>query len=74
MSDPRWAWMAEYETAEALVGAAQAAHAAGYRHAETYAPYPVEGLAEAVDFEHSRIPTLVLIGNLVGGTKNYLLQ
>jgi len=74
MSDPRWAWMAEYETAEALVAAAQAAHDAGYRHAEAYAPYPVEGLAEAVGFKHSRIPALVLIGGLVGGAGGYLLQ
>lgn len=74
MSDPRWAWMAEYETAEALVAAAQAAHDAGYRHAEAYAPYPVEGLAEAVGFEHSRIPALVLIGGVVGGAGGYLLQ
>jgi len=74
MSDHRWAWMAEYETAEALVAAAQAAHDAGYRHAEAYAPYPVEGLAEAVGFEHSRIPALVLIGGIVGGAIGYLLQ
>ena len=74
MSDPRWAWMAEYETAEALVAAAQAAHDAGYRHAEAYAPYPVEGLAEAVGFEHSRIPALVLIGGVVGGAGGYFLQ
>jgi len=74
MSDPRWAWMAEYATAEALLAAAQAAHDAGYRHAEAYAPYPVEGLAEAVGFRHSRIPALVLIGGIVGGAGGYLLQ
>ena len=74
MSDPRWALMAEYETAEALVAAAQAAHDAGYCHAEAYAPYPVEGLAEAVGFEHSRIPALVLIGAVIGGAGGYFLQ
>jgi hypothetical protein len=74
MSDPRWALMAEYETAEALVAAAQAAHDAGYRHAEAYAPYAVEGLAEAVGFERSRIPALVLVGGIVGGAGGYLLQ
>ena len=72
--DPRWALMAEYETAEALVAAAQAAHDAGYRLAEAYAPYPVEGLAEAVGFERSRIPALVLIGGLVGGAGGYFMQ
>jgi hypothetical protein len=74
MTDPRWALMAEYETPEALVAAAQAAHDAGYRHAEAYAPYPVEGLAEAVGFRRSRIPALVLAGGLVGGACGYFLQ
>ena len=72
--DPRWGLMAEYETAEALVCAARAAHDAGYRRAEAYAPYPVEGLAEAVGFRHSRIPGLVLIGGLVGGAGGYFMQ
>jgi hypothetical protein len=74
MIDSRWALMAEYETAEALVAAAQAAHDAGYRHAEAYAPYAIEGLAEAVGFEHSRIPALVLVGGLLGGVGGYFLQ
>jgi hypothetical protein len=74
MHDPRWALMAEYETAEALVAAAQAAHDAGYRQAEAYAPYPVEGLAEAVGFGHSRLPALVFIGGLLGGAGGYFLQ
>jgi hypothetical protein len=66
--------MAEYETAEALVAAAQAAHDAGYRRAEAYSPYPIEGLAEAVGFEHSRLPALVLVGGLVGGAGGYFMQ
>ncbi len=74
MSDPRWALMAEYETPEALVAAAQAAHDAGYRHAEAYAPFPIEGLAEAVGFRRSRIPALVLAGGLAGGAGGYFLQ
>jgi hypothetical protein len=74
MRHPHWALMAEYETAEALVAAAQAAHDAGYRHAEAYAPYPVEGLAEAVGFRRSRIPALVFAGGLAGGAGGYFLQ
>ena len=73
-SDPRWALMAEYETPEALVAAAQAAHDAGYRRAEAYAPYAIEGLAEAVGFRHSRIPALTLAGGLAGGVGGYVLQ
>jgi len=74
MSDDRWALMAEYETAEALVAAAQAAHDAGFRAIEAYAPYHVEGLAEAVGFHRSRLPAVVLAGGLVGGLGGYFLQ
>ncbi|HEY8975360.1 MAG TPA: DUF3341 domain-containing protein [Burkholderiaceae bacterium] len=74
MSDPRWALMAEYETAEALVAAAQAAHDAGFRAIEAYAPFHVEGLAEAVGFERSRLPAVVLAGGLLGGLGGYFLQ
>ena len=52
--------MAEYATAEELVAAAQAARDAGYLYAEAYAPYAVEGLAEALGFRGSRIPAITL--------------
>ena len=74
MTDPRWALMAEYETPEALVAAAQAAHDAGYRRAEAYAPYAIEGLAEALGFRRSRIPALTLAGGVLGGAGGYALQ
>jgi hypothetical protein len=69
-----WALMAEYATAEALVAAARAAHDAGYRDAEAYAPYAVEGLAEALGFHRSRIPAITLAGGLVGGLAGYFMQ
>jgi hypothetical protein len=72
--DPRWALMAEYATAEALVAAAGSAHAAGYRRAEAYAPYAVEGLAEALGFTRSRIPAITLAGGIVGGVGGYFMQ
>lgn len=72
--DPRWALMAEYESAEALVAAAQAAHDAGYRHAEAYSPYAIEGLAEALGARRSRIPAFTLVGAIMGGLGGYFLQ
>jgi hypothetical protein len=74
MSDARWALMAEYETAEALVAAAQSAHDAGFRAIEAYAPYHVEGLAEAVGFHRSRLPAVVLACAIAGGLGGYFLQ
>ncbi len=72
--DDGWALMAEYETAEALVLAAQAAYDKGYRHAEAYAPYAVEGLAEALGHRRSRIPAITFAGGLVGGLGGYFMQ
>jgi hypothetical protein len=69
-----WALMAEYATAEALVAAAQAAHDAGYRSAEAYAPYHVPGLAEALGFARSRVPAITFAGALAGGIGGYFLQ
>ena len=72
--DPRWALMAEYEGAEALVAAAQAAHDAGHRRAEAYAPFHVEGLAEALGHRGSRIPAIVLAAGIGGGASGFFLQ
>jgi hypothetical protein len=69
-----WGLMAEYESAEALVAAAQAAHAAGYCYAEAYAPYAVPGLAEALGFRRSRMPLITFLGGLVGGLGGYFMQ
>jgi hypothetical protein len=69
-----WGLMAEYATAEELVAAAQAAHDAGYLHAEAYAPYAVEGLAEALGFRRGHIPAITLAGGLVGGLGGYFMQ
>jgi len=69
-----WGLMAEYATAEALVAAARAAHDAGYLLAEAYAPYPVEGLAQALGFARSRVPAITFAGGLLGGLCGYFLQ
>jgi hypothetical protein len=66
--------MAEYATAEALVAAAQAAHDAGYLYAEAYAPYQIEGLADALGFTRSRVPAITFAGGLFGGIVGYFLQ
>jgi len=69
-----WGLMAEYATAEALVDAAQAAHDAGYLLAEAYAPYPVEGLAQALGFARGRVPAATFAGGLLGGLGGYAMQ
>jgi hypothetical protein len=66
--------MAEFDTPEALLEAAQRAYDAGYRRMDAYSPFPVDGLAEAVGFRHTRLPLIVLIGGILGGIGGFWLQ
>jgi ActD protein len=69
-----YGWLAEFKTAEDLLEAAKRARAAGYRRIEAYAPFPVEGLVEAVGSYQDRVPLLTLIGGVLGGTGGYFMQ
>jgi hypothetical protein len=69
-----WGLAAEFASADALLDAARMAHAAGYVHAEAYAPFPVDGLAEALGFRRSRVASWTMGGAIAGGLLGYLMQ
>jgi hypothetical protein len=66
--------MAEFEEPERLVAAARRAREAGYQRVRAYSPYAVEGLAEALRQNRTRLPLIVLCGGVIGGSAGYLLQ
>ena len=66
--------MAEFETPEQILHAAQRARAEGYRRMDGYSPFPVEGLSEAVGFGHSKLSWIVLCGGLMGCCGGFFLQ
>jgi hypothetical protein len=66
--------MAEFETPTELVEATRAAYAAGYRKMDAYSPYPIEEASEALGFHKSRVPLVVLIGGILGGSSGFALQ
>ncbi|HZZ71974.1 MAG TPA: DUF3341 domain-containing protein [Pirellulales bacterium] len=66
--------VAEFEQADELVDAARAARQAGYRRLDAYTPFHVEELDEALEFHHTRIPLVVLIGGIVGGLTGFFMQ
>ena len=66
--------MAEFGTAEQLLEAAHRTHNAGYRRIDAFAPFPIEGLADAIGFRRTRLPLVVLIGGLIGGATGFSLQ
>ena len=69
-----WGLLAEFTTPEALLEAARRAYEDGYRRLDAYTPFPVEGLAESIGFTRNRIPTLVLVGGLLGAATAYLMM
>lgn len=66
--------MAEFETATALVAAANKTREAGYVDVDAYSPIPIEELHHAIGFKHTKLPLLVLIGGLLGGTGGFSLE
>ncbi|HXF06897.1 MAG TPA: DUF3341 domain-containing protein [Blastocatellia bacterium] len=71
---PIYGLMAEFDTPDDILRAARAAFEAGYRKMDAYSPFPVEGLADALGFRHTRLPLVVLIGGVIGGLGGFLLQ
>ena len=74
MSGDPWGVMAEFAGADALLEAARRTREAGYTRLEAYAPFPVEGLAEAIGCRPTRVPLATLVGALAGGAGAYLMQ
>ena len=71
---PIYGLMAEFKTPEELLEAAHRTHEAGYRRIDAFAPFPIEGLAEAVGFHHTWLPLIVLLGGIIGGCAGFGLQ
>ncbi|MCU0492681.1 MAG: DUF3341 domain-containing protein [Chloroflexaceae bacterium] len=66
--------VAEFETSDQLLAAARATKDAGYRKVESYTPFAVEGLNEALGQRKTRLPWLVLVGGLLGAATGFLMQ
>ena len=75
MSDEQtvYALLAEFREPGDLVAAATEC-SKRHRDIDAYAPYPVEGLPEAIGFRLNRVPLFALIGGISGGAAMYLLQ
>jgi hypothetical protein len=66
--------MAEYVDAQSVLEATRRAYQAGYRHMDAYAPYPVEGLPQALGLPRTRVPFVVLMGAIAGGCIGFFMQ
>ncbi len=71
---PIYGLMAEFENAEELLEAARHTRQAGYTRLDAFTPFPMEGLADAVGFEKTRVPLATFIGGLIGCCGGFFLQ
>jgi Protein of unknown function (DUF3341) len=71
---PIYGLLAEFETPDELLAAAQRTQQEGYRRTDAFTPMPVEGLADAVGFHRTSLPLIVLIGGLFGCLGGFFLQ
>ena len=66
--------LAEFDTADELLAASEAAYAAGYRCMDAYAPFPVHGLSEAIGCKKTWVPFFTLMGGLSGAVMGFGMQ
>ncbi len=66
--------LAEFDTAAQLLRATQEAHTAGYRAVDAYAPFPIDGLAEALGSRTRAVPLIALVAGFLGGVIGLSLQ
>lgn len=71
---PIYGLIASFVDPHDLVAASRRAHEEGYRKVDAFAPFPVEGLAEAIGFRRNSLPLVVLLGGLFGGLLGYAMQ
>jgi hypothetical protein len=71
---PFYGLMAEFDSAQALLRAANKVREAGYTKTDAYSAFPIHGLAEALGFRDRRLSRFVLLGGITGGLVGYGLQ
>ena len=67
MAEPILGLLAEFGTAEALLGAAKRTRSEGFRQIDAFSPFPVDGMAEVLKLENDhRIGWITLAGGIFG--------
>ncbi len=66
--------IAEYDTPEQVVHAAEAARKAGYTKMDAYLPHPVDGIEDALGLKPTRLGFIVLAMGIIGIVAGYGMQ
>jgi hypothetical protein len=74
MNTPIYGLTAEFTEPAQIVTAVERVREAGYRSIDCYTPFPVHGLAEAMDFDDIRVPWMIFIAGMLGTCAGYFLE
>ena len=74
MTRPLYGVAAEFGTPDDLLDAIRKLRADGVRDLEAYTPFPIDGLADALDLKRNCVPLATLIGGVIGGVGGYFMQ
>ena len=66
--------MAEYDTPEQVLAAAEAARKAGFQQMDAYTPHPVEGMDDALGLRPTGLGYAVLAAGVFGAVVGYFMQ
>lgn len=66
--------LAEFETPEQLIEAAEKTHHHGFRHTDAYTPFPIEEVSEAIGSHGSRLNWVIFICGFLGALSGFALQ
>ena len=73
-AEPLRALLVEFDSAGALLTAAEQVRDAGYRRWDSHTPFPVHGMDDAMGIKGTQLPFIVLGGGLTGLTLATLMQ
>ena len=71
---PIYGLLAEFPGPDQLVPAAKQLHDAGYRRVESYTPFAVEGIPQALHFRPISVAFIFLVMGLLGAAGGYFMQ
>jgi ActD protein len=74
MRNPPFALVGAFESPAALFHACEALRDAGFEKFDAHTPFPVHGLERAMGLRPSRLPWIVLVCGILGGTGAFALQ
>jgi len=74
MSTTLYGLVAEFDDPQDLLRAVEATREAGFRKMEAYTPFPIHGMAEALDFEDFRVPWLIFLAGCAGAVTGLALE